>query len=166
MHGRHGHHHHDSEHGDHYDDHTHSPGHNSHTGDPVQWQTPHLHDDHDHSPPPSGDAADLDLVEKAFYDGFAAAPDPTSFLRLAGVPFVGVRPDGTELRLLRVEQASAVDIGALTPHLGGKSFRYDPLPAAMTSRRDQIAFVYFDGSEPITLTFHEARSLSAKNEAL
>ena len=31
--------------------------------------------------------ADLDQVEAAFVEGFLAASDPTSFLRLAGIPF-------------------------------------------------------------------------------
>ena len=33
---------------------------------------------------------DLDLVEMAFVEGFATATDPTSFLRLARIPFEAV----------------------------------------------------------------------------
>ncbi len=40
---------------------------------------------------------DLDKVEKAFVDGFLAATDPTSFLRLARVPFE-MAADGAGLR--------------------------------------------------------------------
>ena len=52
----------------------------------VQWQTPHLPHDHvheDHHP----HEPDLDLVEMAFVEGFAATKDPASFLRLARIPF-------------------------------------------------------------------------------
>lgn len=145
------HHHHDHGHG--------AVGHNG-PRPAAQWQTPHL---------PAGQAApesgpvepDLDLVETAFLDTFPACPDPTSFLRLAGVPFTGKGKDGVILSLLRVETNAATDIGTLTPHLGGASFRYDPLPAAMTSRRKSLAFVYFDGGGLVRLTLAEAKALTA-----
>ena len=41
---------------------------------------------------------DLDLIEAAFVDGFSAASDPTSFLRLAQVPFELTTADGREAR--------------------------------------------------------------------
>ncbi len=137
---------------------SHGIGHNAPRG-ATQWQTPHL---------PPGQAApesapaepDLDLVETAFLEAFPAAPDPTSFLRLAGVPFTGKGRDGVVLSLLRVEANAATDIGTLTPHLGGASFRYDPLPAAMTSRRKTLAFVYFDGGGLVRLSLAEAKALT------
>lgn len=133
----------------------HSPSHN-HRGT-TQWQTPHLaegehHHDHPHE-------ADIDLVEKAFMEGFQQASDPTSFLRLSGIPFVARRGEA-ELKLLRVALATAADMASLTPHLGGGSFRYDPLPAAMVSKRTSLAFVYFDGTATVDLTFDEARALT------
>jgi hypothetical protein len=121
------------------------PGHNRPVaaGRPVQWQTPHRHNaavpDQQLSEP------DLDLVETAFVEGFAASADPTSFLRLAHVPFEAVAADGARLALLRVEVEDLADVGSLTPHLGGDSFRYDPLPGRMVSRRKRLRFVYFDG---------------------
>ncbi len=126
---------------------------------PTQWQTPHLPEGSDGAREAPAEA-DLDLVEKAFVEGFRAASDPTSFLRLAGVPFEARLADGTHLRLLRVALATDVDIGSLTPHLGGGSFRYDPLPAAMVSRRDRLAFVYFDGEATRALDFSAARGLA------
>ena len=56
---------------------------------PVQWQVLHS------NPEPAvdkavGAVADLDLVEAAFVEGFLAASDPTSFLRLAGAPSGGL----------------------------------------------------------------------------
>jgi NitT/TauT family transport system substrate-binding protein len=91
-------------------------------------------------------------------DGFLSAGDPTSFLRLAGIPFEATAPDGARLSLLRVETEVVADVGSVTPHLGGGSFRYDPLPASLVSRRRRLRFVYFDGAGPRALDFAAARS--------
>lgn len=150
MHEGHDHHHHDSGggHGGY--------GHNG-VAPARQWQTPHLPPEALH-PEQTSAEPDLDLVETAFVDAFPRAPDPTSFLRLAGVPFVGENADGTRLSLLRVEVGQTTDIGALTPHLGG-GHRYDPLPAAMTSQREKLALVYFDGTGLVALSLAEAKAL-------
>jgi hypothetical protein len=148
----------------HHHDHPHDHGHGGlgHNGPrpAAQWQTPHLPAGHA-APAPDQAEPDLDLVETAFLDAFPACPDPTSFLRLAGVPFTGKGKDGVILSLLRVEANQAIDIGTLTPHLGGASFRYDPLPAAMTSRRKSLAFIYFDGGGLVRLSLAEAKGLTA-----
>lgn len=143
--------------------HTHSAplGHNAPSADAAQWQTPHLPDGGPQAEPLSDEQQDLDLVEKAFAQAFVAASDPTSFLRLAGVPFRGTRADGKTLSLLRVEHAMTTDIGSLTPNLGGGSFQYDPLPERMVSRRDALAFVYYDGEQLQHLALAEARALEA-----
>jgi hypothetical protein len=156
-HHHHGHHHpHDHEHHDHDHGHLpHGPGHNhSHAHRaPVQWQTPHQ--------PEGGTGAtaqepDLDKVEQAFVEGFLAATDPTSFLRLARVPFEMTK-ESTNLRLLRVEVDALTDVGSLTPHLGGGTFRYDPLPANFVTQRRRLRFVYFDGSNLRALSYAELR---------
>ena len=85
------------------------------------------------------------------------APDPTSFLRLARVPFELDATDGSKLKLLRVEIDAMTDVGSVTPHLGGSSLRYDPLPANLVSRRRQLRFVYFDGKDLRRLSFAELR---------
>jgi hypothetical protein len=128
---------------------------------PAQWQTPHREDT-----PAGGEGrpraeADLDLIEAAFVEGFLVASDATSFLRLARVPFEGTAADGARLALLRVEVDSVADVGSITPHLGGASFRYDPLPARMVSRRKRLRLVYFDGQKPRALDLAEAMSLAA-----
>jgi hypothetical protein len=135
----HGHHHHDLPH--HHAHHDHHPrngahpspaglGHNhQETRDAAQWQTPHL--DPAHAQPHEHEEPDLDQVEAAFVEGFMAASDPTSFLRLARIPFEAKATDGARLVLLRVETDVVADIGSLTPHLGGGSFRYDPLPQSL-----------------------------------
>jgi hypothetical protein len=139
------------------------PGHN-HAGAPqrvVQWQRPHLDD----AQPPGADAhdhaePDLDLVETAFVEAFANASDPTSFLRLAQVPFEGIAADGARLALLRVEVDAVTDVGSVMPHLGGSTFRYDPLPARMVTRRRRLRFVYGDGRTTRALSFGEVRGLA------
>ncbi len=88
------------------------------------------------------------------------ASDVTSFLRLARVPFEGTAADGARLVLLRVEIDNVVDMGSITPHLGGASFRYDPLPARMVSRRKRLRLIYFDGQGPRMLDLKEALALA------
>jgi len=119
-------------------------------GQATQWQTPHRERTQDTQDTQDKVARraepDLDLIEGAFAEGFAEASDPTSFLRLASIPFEAVAGDGTRLALLRVEVETVTDVGALTPHLGGGSMRFDPLPARMVSRRKRLRFMYFDGT--------------------
>ncbi len=139
------------------------PGHN-HPPVAAQWQTPHLPDGTkvqvDDLPEP-----DLDLVELSFIEGFSTASDPTSFLRLAGVPFRATDKTGKTLCLLRVQLDQTTDIGAVTPHLGGESYRYDPLPAKMISRRERLLFVYHDGQTIRNLTLDKARRLMREGQA-
>jgi hypothetical protein len=151
---------------DHYDHGTPGIGHNQ-SPEPqpaLQWQTPHRDGapapEHDHGEP------DLDLVETAFVDAFGTAADPTSFLRLARVPFDKVMADGTRLVLLRVAIDAVTDVGGIMPHLGGTSFRYDPLPAKITSRRRRLRFVYFDGNDLRPLNLGEVRALDSESEEL
>jgi hypothetical protein len=157
------HHGHGHDHGhDHDHDHDHpphGPGHNHHHHSPrapVQWQTPHQPDgakEQAAAPEP-----DLDKVEAAFVDGFFQAPDPTSFLRLARIPFEIAAGDAN-LKLLRVEIDALTDVGSLTPHVGGGTFRYDPLPSNFISRRRRLRFVYFDGASLRALSYAELRDI-------
>ena len=170
RHHHHGHHHDVHEHGhdhDHVHDHhhdpgdpPHGPGHNHPHAQraPVQWQTPHQPDGATNAVSPE---ADLDKVEAAFVDGFISAPDPTSFLRLARIPFE-IAADGSSLKLLRVEIDALTDVGSLTPHLGGATFRYDPLPSNFVSRRRRLRFVYFDGASQRPLSYAELRDIDRR----
>jgi hypothetical protein len=106
----------------------------------------------------AGAEPDLDKIEAAFVEGFLAASDATSFLRLAGVPFSATAADGAALSLLRVETEVVADVGSLTPHLGGGSFRYDPLPAPLVASRRRLRFVYFDGAGLRMLNFATVRA--------
>jgi len=122
-------------------------GHNA-AAQVAQWQEPHHHADET----PGVPEPDFDLIEATFAENFPTASDPTSFLRLAQIPFVGRHSDGRVLRLLRVEFEQTTDVGAVTPHVGGATLRYDPLPAQMVSRRQRLTFVYQDGEGIVRLT--------------
>jgi hypothetical protein len=150
---------HDGHHHDHPHPH-HGAGHNQAAAPrrAAQWQAPHLVGDT--AAPAAQVEPDLDLVESAFVEGFQTASDPTSFLRVAQVRFSATGSDGAPLSLLRVEIDDVTDMGSLTPHLGGGSFRYDPLPARMVTRRKRLRFVYFDGTSLRALTLAEVRTLS------
>jgi hypothetical protein len=124
----------------------------------AQWQTPHLGEDHQAADQHQGEP-DLDQVEAAFVEGFSAAADPTSFLRLASVPFETRAADGSKLVLLRVETDLVTDVGSIMPHLGGATFRYDPLPAALVTRRRRLRFIYRDDRGIRALSFPEVRAL-------
>jgi hypothetical protein len=122
----------------------------------AQWQTPHRADEEHHL----ASEPDLDKVEAAFVESFFASSDQASFLRLARIPFHAVLSDDSQLQLLRVEIDALTDVGSLTPHLGGESFRYDVLPATLISQRRRLRFVYFDGHGLRALSFTDARSLA------
>jgi hypothetical protein len=126
----------------------------------VQWQVPHRADGGQVQSGPEPGEPDLDKVETAFAHGFTMSADPTSFLRLANVPFEAVASDGKTLVLLRVEVDAVVDIGSVMPHLGGASFRYDPLPESMVTKRQRLRFVYFDGADIRSLSFAELRAIA------
>src|SRR3954468_1749365 len=129
-------------------------------GQPAQWQTPHRERAQDNQEKVVRRVEpDLDLVEAAFVEGFAEASDPTSFLRLPQIPFEAVADDGAKLALLRVEVEAVTDVGSLTPHLGGGSMRFDPLPVRMVSRRKRLRFMYFDGTTLRPLDLAQARAL-------
>jgi hypothetical protein len=167
---------HDHRHGDHDhphpadDHHSHDhghrhpagPGHNRARGPQgaAQWQTPHLEPQEGQTP--TAGEPDLDQVEAAFIEGFLGASDPTSFLRLAGIPFDATGTDGAALSLLRVETEVVADVGSVTPHLGGGSFRYDPLPSQLVSRRRRVRFVYFDGAGLRALDFAQVLRLARR----
>jgi hypothetical protein len=121
----------------------------------------HTRDDGHHHQEP-----DLDLVEKAFVEGFSSASDSTSFLRLARIPFEAVEGSGIRLVLLRVETDGVTDVGSVTPQLGGGAMRYDPLPARMVSQRRRLRFVYFDGASPRALSLAEVRELDTRSRML
>ena len=128
---------------------------------PVQWQTPHRPVQATPTAERTAAEPDIDLVERAFAEGFLSAPDTTSFLRVARIPFTAASADGGRLVLLRVEVEALADVGSITPRVGGGDFRYDPLPAVAVSQRRRLRFMYFDGTVVRALSFEQARELKA-----
>lgn len=124
----------------------------------AQWQTPHQPPDETHETTPP--ERDFDLVEASFVESFTRCTDPTSFLRLAGIPFSGTDANGRTLHLLRVEIEDLTDVGSAVPLLGGEGMRYDPLPARLISRRRRLHFAYHDGAQVVMLDFSAARTLA------
>ena len=139
----------------HDDHHPAGPGHNAPPRRALQWQTPHREHGHEE---PVAEEADLDLVEAALVHGFERAPDPTSFLRMARIPFVTERA-GRRLELLRVETLCRTDVAAVAPQLGGTGHRVAPLPAALVGRRRSLRFVYLGAAGQETLSLAEIRPL-------
>ncbi len=146
-------------HRDHDHDHPHAPHGHNRAERPAQWQTPHLPPG-ERTGPEAAPEPDLDLVAASFAEGFSHCSDPTSFLRLAGVPFAARDASGRRLNLLRVELHDVTDIGAVTPLLGGEGMRYAPLPAKLASRRRQARLVYHSETELVSLDFAAARALT------
>jgi hypothetical protein len=146
--------------GPHDHPHSHPHGRSGHNAgrETAQWQTPHLPPEHAHEPATPHEH-DFDLVEASFVEGFMRCSDATSFLRLAGIPFVGVDANGRRLHLLRVEIEDLTDVGSAVPLLGGEGMRYDPLPEKLVSRRRHLNFAYHDGAQLVRLAFAEARAL-------
>lgn len=155
---------HDHHHHSHHDDFDHGAdagggriGHNR-PKSAVQWQL--AHQPHDAQPDTETPGErDLDLVEAAFVQGFDACSDPTSFLRMARIPFVGLDDAGRRLHLLRVETEHVADIGSVSPLIGGGAVRYDPLPARLVSLRRKLAFVFHDGAQIERLDLAATRAL-------
>lgn len=137
-------------------DHPHPHGHNARRA--AQWQTPHLPPGEPHQV--AEPEADIDLVEASFVEGFSRCSDPTSFLRLARIPFSGTDGGGRQLHLLRVEIEDVTDVGSAVPLLGGQGMRYDPLPAALVSRRRRLSFAYHDGEQIVRLDLAATRALT------
>ena len=96
--------------------------------------------DHPHGHGESGD--DAALLEAAFIEGFRAATDKSSFLRLAHVPFELPGPDGLGLKLMEVRIADRFEVGAATPGFGTAELVYHPIPGPMVRGTTQITFVY------------------------
>lgn len=143
-------------------DHHHAPGDKTagmgHNAKPAaQWQTPHLPPGHHHHPEPDPEP-DLDLVEAAFIEGFETASDPTSFLRLTGIPFKS-RLNGQTLDLIRVDLQSRTDIASITPLLGGQGHRVAPLPKNLVGKRRTLHFTYLTETGSVNLTLAQARAL-------
>ncbi len=133
----HNHHH----HGHHHHDHSHDPmhGHNHGAFD-------HLHS-HVHGVSDTERADELQALAVSFIDGFRAADDKTSYLRLAGVPFHRTGVDGLVQHLVDAKIISNWQIGTASPAFASRELVYMPFPGAMVGARETMTFTYVSLTE-------------------
>lgn len=105
----------------------------------------HLHS-HPHGEPqavaPGAPRADDDLLADALMEGFDAAPDKPSFLRMARIPDHLHGPGGEVLRLVDVELRYAYQVGTASPAFNAEELVYLPFPAGLVRERADMVFVY------------------------
>ena len=126
AHGAHSHHHH------HDHAHSHGPGHN------------HDHPDHMHSHMHAvDDAAELQVLTEQFIDGFVAAKDKMSYLRIAGVPLeIDAPGGGPGMKLVDVTLTTEWQVGTASPSFGSRELSYMPYPGEMVTERTNMGLVY------------------------
>lgn len=103
----------------------------------------HSHD-HLHSHlPPENEAAELQVLAQQFIDGFTAAKDKMSYLRLAGVPLERTPAEGgATLKLVDVQVTTEWQVGTASPSFGSRELSYLPFPGEMITERTNMGFVY------------------------
>ncbi|MEZ5878878.1 MAG: hypothetical protein R3D43_14640 [Tepidamorphaceae bacterium] len=139
-------HHHD--HGGHHHHHSHGPGHN-HAHDAE-----HLHS-HVHADSASERIEELKTLSTAFIEGFRAAADKTSYLRLAGIPFRREGADGLAMHLVDTAIASNWQIGTASPAFGSRELVYLPYPGGMVTARETMTFTYVSLTQRMDIDLSE-----------
>ena len=105
----------------------------------------HSHDGgHLHSHMRDADKAkELQVLTTQFIDGFEAAKDKMSYLRLAGVPLEIADPDGgPTMKLVDVQLTTEWQVGTASPSFGSTELSYLPYPGDMVTERTNMGFVY------------------------
>ena len=82
------------------------------------------------------------LIVDVFVDGFRAAEDKTSFLRMAKIPFELAGGEGPSLKLVDVEITDGWQVGTASPGFASRELVYHPFPGAMVRARTDMRFVY------------------------
>ncbi|MEM9550447.1 MAG: hypothetical protein AAGA05_04680 [Pseudomonadota bacterium] len=117
---------------DHHHNHHHPHDHN-------QTDADHLHS-HMHS---VDDAAELQVLTEQFIDGFIAAKDKMSYLRLAGVPLeIDGSGGGPSMKLVDVTLTTEWQVGTASPSFGSRELSYLPYPGEMVTERTNMGLVY------------------------
>ena len=113
----------------------------------------HHHHPHDHNHDPARhlrshmhgpDAAEaVAALAAQFMDGFRAAADKMTFLRLAGVPLeIADGRGGPTLKLVDVALTTEWQVGTASPSFGSRELSYLPFPGPMVAERTNMGFVY------------------------
>lgn len=103
----------------------------------------HSHD-HLHSHMPEADQAEeLQVLTEQFIDGFIAAKDKMSYLRIAGVPLeIQAQTGGPMMKLVDVKLTTEWQVGTASPSFGSRELSYLPYPGDMVTERTNMGLVY------------------------
>ncbi len=99
-------------------------------------------------------AADLQRLTAEFIEGFRAAGDKMSYLRLAGIPLDRPgRDGGPRLKLVDVRLTTEWQVGTASPAFGSRELSYLPFPGEMVRERTNLHLVYVSvaGREDVDL---------------
>jgi hypothetical protein len=113
--------------------------------DIINGHIGHNHaNDHLHSHMPDADKAEeLLVLTTQFVDGFVAAKDKMSYLRIAGVPLTIDAPGGgPSMKLVDVQLTTEWQVGTASPSFGSRELSYLPYPGDMVTERTNMSFVY------------------------
>ena len=94
------------------------------------------------------DAAELQVLTEQFIDGFVAAKDKMSYLRIAGVPLeIGAPGGGPKMKLVDVTLTTEWQVGTASPSFGSRELSYLPFPGPMIQERTNMSLVYVSMDE-------------------
>ncbi|MEP2641513.1 hypothetical protein [Roseobacter sp.] len=104
----------------------------------------HAHPDHLHSHMhEADDAAELQVLTEQFIDGFIAAKDKMSYLRIAGVPLeIDTPGGGPSMKLVDVKLTTEWQVGTASPSFGSRELNYLPYPGEMVTERTNMGLIY------------------------
>lgn len=127
--------------------HTHSHHMHDHSGvGHNHAESDHLHS-HVHGQSEADHAEELKVLSTSFVEGFRAAEDKTSYLRLSGIPFQRKGSDGLTLNLVDATIVSNWQVGTASPAFGSRELAYLPFPGPMVEARETMNFVYVSLTE-------------------
>lgn len=129
---------------DHGHQHSHHHGHNS-------TPSEHLHS----HPHPHDHGEELKILTSAFVDGFRAAEDKTSYLRLSGIPFSREGSDGLKMHLVDASIVANWQIGTASPAFATRELAYMPFPGEMVMSRETMSFTYVSLTERADIDLSE-----------
>lgn len=124
----------------HSHDHSHDHAHHGHSHT-HNHEHDHLHS-HVHGDSAGEQREELKMLMTAFIDGFRAAEDKTSYLRLSNIPFSRKGTDGLTMHLVDAKINSNWQIGTASPAFASPELVYMPYPGQMVSERENMVFTY------------------------
>jgi len=108
-------------------------------------------------------AEEIQALSVSFIDGFRAAEDKTSYLRLAGVPFHRPGSDGLVQHLVDAKIESNWQVGTASPAFASRELVYMPFPGAMVQARETMTFTYVSLTERSDIDLVDTLETRLKN---